>query len=690
MPQTSLRRILPQLALFLFTPILGAIAAAQSTGTATPATPGKPVAATKSAAPSSSSKTAATSTPPPAVKELPPILVTAPTRVPQPIDSTASTTSVITQEDLYGQHFTSVPDALSSIAGLSVVASGNPGSQTSVFVHGLDARDTLVTIDGRRQPPGLSGFDDNFANLTLDNVDQIEVVSTPVSSAQGPSAMGGVINVVTQSGKGVTTPVGDTWFEGGSFQTFREGASSRGQVGDFDYAVSASRQDSVYPALSPGSAALFTPGFTAQADQYRNTGYRGNFGYQVTPDIYIDLHTTYNNAYTSSPGQFTAPDPTANLTTEQWMISPEVTAKVTDFYTTKFYYARNQFRLDSQDPYNVQLNLGFGTPASELGNYQYRTQINTNSIDWQNDLQLAHNWTLSAGVQGDDSGYYIYDDVLGAKTLTGDRRNIGGYIASQYQPLPGLNIITSGRFDEYNQFNGEFSWRQGVSYLVAPTQTQLHASVARAVTPPPLEDTSFPPSFGASFINPNLAPESDLGWEAGVAQPLLDARVTPSVTYFHNDIHNYIESNAPNFIPFNIGHATTDGVDVGLDVKPVDTVTLHLGYTYLDAVNDTDYTRLLRRPRNQFVFTGSWQPIPELTLTVGGNWVLDREDDDAVTFAQVKAPDYFVLRASATYQINKNVSIWVRGENLTDASYQPVLGYYAPSIGGYGGVKFSF
>jgi len=53
-------------------------------------------------------------------------------------------------------------------------------------------------------------------------------------------------------------------------------------------------------------------------------------------------------------------------------------------------------------------------------------------------------------------------------------------------------------------------------------------------------------------------------------------------------------------------------------------------------------------------------------------------------------PDYFVLRATANYQINKNVSIWLRGENLTDRNYQPTQGYYAPSIAGYGGIKVSF
>ena len=676
----------------IFTPIaLGLASADPAPATATAPPANKSVARAKAgtAAKPASTSAATTTGTPPGVVQLPPIVVTAATRMTQPVAATASTTTVLTHQDLDNQKFASVPEAINSVPGLSVVTSGNPGAQTSVFVHGLDSRDTLVTIDGRRQPPGLSGFDDNFSNLTLDNVDQIEVVRTPVSSSNGGSAMGGVINIVTLSGKGLTTPQSSVSEEAGSFETFRENAQSRGAVGNFDYAVSASRQDSSYPVLSTGLASFGTTGFPGQADQYRNTSYRGNFGYQVTPEIYLDLHTSYNNAYTNSPSLYVTPNPTANLDTEQWDISPEITAKVTDFYTMKLYYTRDQLRLDSQDPFDVALyeNVYFITPQ----NLDTRTQINTNSVDWQNDFQIAHNWTVSAGVQSDESSYSIFDDQLNTTTLMGDRRNIGGFISSQWQPLPGLNVFTSGRYDAYNQFAGAFSWRQGVSYTVASTGTQLHASVARAFTPPPLQDLAYP---GSTTNNPNLAPETSLGWEAGVAQPFLDDKVTPSVTYFHNHMSNYIEAYAPSYVPFNVPDATTEGVEVGLDLKPVDSVNVHLGYTYLNAVDNTDQVRLLRRPRNQLVFNGTWNPIKALTLTVGGNWVVDRQDIDPTSSAfpppQIKGEDYFVLRAAASYQINDVVSIWVRGENLTDQSYQPALGFYAPSIAGYGGIKFSF
>jgi vitamin B12 transporter len=624
---------------------------------------------------------------------MPPILVTAATRDTQPVDTTATTTTVLSNDFLSAENYVLLPDALASVPGLSVVTSGNPGAQTSVFIHGLDSRQTLVTVDGRRQAVGFSGADDNLANLTLDNIDQVEVVRTPISSEQGGSAMGGVINLVTLSGKGITTPESSVFFEGGSFDTFREGAQSRGQIGGFDYAVAGSRQDSSYSALSPGYAPFFSPGFAGEADPYRNSSFRGNFGYQITPDLYVDVHGAYNNSYTGSPGMFLFPDPTASLTIEDWNISPEVVWKVADFYTTKLYYIRDQQRLANNDPFEAAELVSFGdSPAGFVD----REQLNTDSVDWQNDFQIARNWSLTAGIQGDNKTFYVNDNLLGRRVLDGNENNLGGFISSQWQPIDGLNVLTSGRYDGYSAFNGAFSGRQAVSYRIAPTKTLVHASVAQAYTPPTVQDLFFSSPSGPILANPNLRPETDFGWEAGVEQPFLDNRVTPSVTYFHNKVHDDIEDvpipSAGPFaeIPENETSVTTDGVEIGLLVQPISTVSLNTTYTYTNATNDQTQLRLLRRPRQYLTFTGTWKPLPPLTLAIGGTWVMDRQDLDALTGAQEDAPDYFVLHASATYRINDMFSVWIRGENLTDEHYQPALGYLAPGAAAYGGIRVSF
>jgi vitamin B12 transporter len=597
----------------------------------------------------------------PAKNDAPMIVVTAATRNAQAANTTATDTTVITHEDLLAQQYISVADALREVPGVAVVPTGTAGQVTSVFIHGADSNQTLFTIDGRTQPVGLDGAYD-FTNLTLDNVAQIEVVKTPVASIEGGGATGGVINLVSLTGRGLDQPVSSVSFEGGSYNTFREQIQSRGAEGKFDYAVSASDWNS---------------DMNRPNENYRNDVYRGNFGYQATPDIYIDVHTGYSLANAGSPNVIETPDPVGRLQSEDFFISPEVSAKVTDFYTTKAYFNHDQTRQNFHDLYTDFATFQF--PTSQ------RTQLNTNSYDWQNNLQLAHNWQVTAGIQGSSVDAYLFDDLVGARTIQNSLSNIGGYAQSQWQPLEGLNVLSSIRYDSYSDYEGALTWRQGVSYKIAPTGTVVHASGSSSYTPPTAEDLYFP---GAS--NPDLKPESALGWEAGVEQPLLNDRLTPSATYFHNDITNYILFTEPNFVPENVGEVTTEGVDIDLAAKPIDELKLDLNYTYLTAENDSTGMRLVRRPRNSLNFTATYTPIKPLTLSVGGSWVVGREDVDPVTFAQVDAPDYFTLRASATYTINQHVTVWVRGENLTNTQYQPVLGYPALGAGVYGGIKVTF
>jgi vitamin B12 transporter len=592
------------------------------------------------------------------ITELPPIIVTAATRDAQPVDTTATSSTVVTYGQIQDQEYARVVDALASVPGLAVVTSGAPGQVTSVFTRGTNSDQTLLTIDGRRQAPDFTNFYD-FTNLTFDNVEQVEVVRTPASSIQGGNAIGGVINVVTQSGRGVA-PGGSVAFEAGSFQTYRGMASSRGQIGDFDYSVAFSRQDSTFPRPN---------------DAYDNNTYRGNFGYQVAPNVYVDVQSSYIAWNTGDPSEIPYPDPTAHLFRETWNISPRVTANVTDFWTTTFYYNRTQQRQASDDP-------------SEFS--QNRSQIDVDSIDWQNDLQLARNWKITTGIQGDNDHAWDYNNLTNQRDLQTNIANLGGYVQSQWQPITGLNVITSGRYDDYTDFNGAFSWRQGVAYTTPVTATVLHASVSQSYVTPTVDDLYSPGFFGYGVGNPNLKPETDLGWEIGAKQPFWNDRLSLSATYFHNDLRNLIEDTGEFFDPENIQHATTEGVELGLTAQPLDTLWLNLNYTYLDAKDDNTDARLLRRPRDSFNFTTSWKPVAPVTIGLGGSWVSGRVDADEVTGLPVNAPDYFIMRGSVTWQINPTVAVWFRGENITNVSYQPALGFPALGAGGYAGFKLTF
>ena len=125
-------------------------------------------------------------------------------------------------------------DALREVPGLSVVQTGTAGQLTSVFMRGLPSEDMQVLLDGIPINQGLSGAM-NFADITTDDIDRIEVVRGPQSTIYGPHALAGVIQIFTKQGTG--TPGVMVAGEGGSYDSFREWGQSDGKIGDFDYSV---------------------------------------------------------------------------------------------------------------------------------------------------------------------------------------------------------------------------------------------------------------------------------------------------------------------------------------------------------------------------------------------------------------------------------------------------------------------
>ena len=148
--------------------------------------------------------------------EAEPVVVTA-TRFDIPLDLSPASASVITSEDLEQKQIERVSDALREVPGLSVVQTGTAGQLTSVFTRGLRSEHTQVLLDGIPINQGLQGAF-NFADLTIDDIDRIEVVRGPQSTLYGPRALAGVIQIFTKQGTG--TPGALLAAEGGIVRHF--------------------------------------------------------------------------------------------------------------------------------------------------------------------------------------------------------------------------------------------------------------------------------------------------------------------------------------------------------------------------------------------------------------------------------------------------------------------------------------
>ena len=182
---------------------------------------------------------------------LPPVVVTA-TRVDEPLGTGLAAVSVLRGDDLRRAGVHSVADALRLVPGAAIVRSGGPGAQTSLFLRGGESDYVRVLIDG--VPANDPGGAVDLANLTLDNVDRIEVVRGPASVLYGTDAIAGVVQIFTKSGRGTTSA---------------EASARAGRYGaqDLDASVSGG---SHLASGTLGVARHRTDGILAFNNQYRN------------------------------------------------------------------------------------------------------------------------------------------------------------------------------------------------------------------------------------------------------------------------------------------------------------------------------------------------------------------------------------------------------------------------------------
>jgi vitamin B12 transporter len=590
------------------------------------------------------------------------IVVTA-TRVETPLEQSPASLSLIDSREFEEKQIERVADALRQVPGLSVVQTGVAGQLTSVFTRGLRSEHTQVLLDGIPINQGLQGAF-NFADLTIDDIDRIEVVRGPQSTLYGPRALAGAIQLFTRIGAG--PPEFSLSAEAGSYGTFREAIQGSGKIDQLDYSLGLSRLDA--DNARPNN-------------QYRNTAAVCDFGWSPAESLRVGSLFTYSLSDTGNPNSIFDPKPLDNFLTERWLIGPHLDWRPTDWWEQKLV-----FDYDHERQVNDPNQDGFVGPTRALFE---RTQI-----DYQNDLRATSWLTITSGffysrVNAGQERPFISQQFGPQSRLVSDHtEQVGGFGQLTIRPITDLILVSGARIDAFNQFGNIATWREAASYLLSRTDTTLHASIATGFSPPSSQDKIFGNNFG-------LEPERDLGWDGGIEQRLWNKRVMVGVTYFHNELSNLIGFNG-QFATLNLGAARTQGVECELRARPLDQLELVATYTYLDTekVGASDISqpagaRLPRRPRNEWYGSVSYFWWQKLRTTVEAKFVNGREE---LNFGgpNFDIEDYSFANFAAEYEVNRHLTIYGRVNNLTNEHYAEVFGFPALGRAVYGGVRLSF
>ena len=143
---------------------------------------------------------AAPATPAGEIRRADPVVVTA-ERCEQRLEQTGASVTVVPEEAMRVQEYRAVDEVLRTVPGVQVQTSGSPGKLSTIRIRGANPTQVQVLIDGVRVKSLTSG-DFDFADLTLDDIERIEVLRGPQSTLYGADAIGGVVNVITKRGQG--------------------------------------------------------------------------------------------------------------------------------------------------------------------------------------------------------------------------------------------------------------------------------------------------------------------------------------------------------------------------------------------------------------------------------------------------------------------------------------------------------
>ncbi|MCX6291960.1 MAG: TonB-dependent receptor [Bacteroidetes bacterium] len=132
------------------------------------------------------------------VKTLREVVVTATRTEKDPSDVGRSVT-VIGKDEISGSIYNSVAELLSASEGIYITGTGqNPGMNQSIFLRGANSNQVLIMVDGIRVNEASTVNNTiDLSELPLAGIERIEIIRGSHSTLYGSSAIGGVINIIT-------------------------------------------------------------------------------------------------------------------------------------------------------------------------------------------------------------------------------------------------------------------------------------------------------------------------------------------------------------------------------------------------------------------------------------------------------------------------------------------------------------
>lgn len=549
-------------------------------------------------------------------------LVVTATRSEEKIKDVPARITVISKSDIEKNPALNLNDLVKQDAALNVVQTGGLGQTTSIFTRGTNSNHTLVLKDGAALIEGINGKN-NTELLDLSDVGQIEILKGPASVQYGSDAIGGVIQLLTD------TPEKNSAFITG---LYGENNTYKALVG-LDLA-----QDGFFAQIrgqrleSDGTEILNTQN-NDQAS-YDQKGYNAKIGYKqdnFKTNVSISENEGINHYLDYSTGTNTAKRDFKNQ-----LINWNGLYQFTDALTLNARYSNYQ------------------DEATYIETYSYAYDSERNEGDINLNWKFTPKQNILFGVSTQDTDV-TYDYLSGKKNLG----STGYYLQHQYNNA-GIHTQAGIRLEDDDQF-GQHTVGQIAGRLQIAPLTSVYANIGSAFKAPTAYQL-----YAGFYGNQDLKPEESISYEIGLDQQF-NYGLSANASVYYTKVKNLIGSNA-SWQYVNIDDANMTGGELGLNWKK-DQFFTSAEYAYVKTEDESTGFELVRRPRQTFTFTAGYDDG-----TYGVNTALVARSHAKAQASQnsVKIPGYATIDLNAFWNVNPNIKLFTNIQNIGDVKYKAV------------------
>ena len=509
------------------------------------------------------------------------------------------------------------------------------GNIPAVYLRGTESNHTLVLINGIKvhdvsSPGGAASLD----NISLDQIERIEIVKGPYSSLYGSNAIGGVIQVFTKSGHDIKdgTSINTTI---GSNNTKRVNFSSSHSIGK------ASINANISNYSTNGMSALTN---NAEKDGVKQTSANLNINYRISTDTSFNIGFLKTNTETEYDDLFGVwgSDPIEYKHNKLWIKD----------------LTNNNLSIDHKfsDNWSSKLNVSIIDQNRQSLTDNIDDAFNTKSYKTK-DLTLLNDITLTSGLL--TLGLSKIDD----ENTTDAQSSTHKDIFTQWQGnIKGNDLIVGARNTNHTEFGNHTTYNLGLSKKF---NNDITASISHG--------TAFnAPSLYQLFAawgtgNPNLTPEISRSTEISARKQ--HSWGNSSVNLYKTKTNDLIDYSYDTYSYYNIDDVVNiKGVELSANTN-IMSWDINANYNYLDAKKSNTTNQLLRRPKHSASITANKQSGKynhRISLI---------QKSSSLDVGSISLDGYTLVNTGTKYDYNKDTTLTIKVGNLFDKKYTIADGY---------------